>query len=290
VSKILGVGIAALDIINYVSHFPAEDEEMRATAQFIRRGGNVSNSLSVLSQLDHECFWSGTVGDDTDADLILTDFNSFHINTTYRHTIRHSKTPVSYIILNQRNGSRTIVHYRDLPELTFQHFSTLDFTAFDWIHFEARSICETKKMISFIKEYFPNILVSVEIEKQREYLEDIYDLANVYIFSKDFVLKKGYDDAETFLMNTQPTSPHADLICTWGKDGAYALPCNETIIQTKAVNIDNVIDTIGAGDTFNAGIIHARLNSFDWQKSLNYACEIAAKKCQQEGFSNLTKN
>ena len=48
-SHILTVGIATLDIINLVDHYPAEDEEMRALAQHIECGGNAANTASVLA-------------------------------------------------------------------------------------------------------------------------------------------------------------------------------------------------------------------------------------------------
>jgi hypothetical protein len=50
-AKILGIGIAALDIINTVDGYPNEDAEVRAINQRVCRGGNATNTLVVLSQL-----------------------------------------------------------------------------------------------------------------------------------------------------------------------------------------------------------------------------------------------
>ena len=50
-SKILGVGIATLDIINRVEHYPGADDEVRALSQVQVRGGNVTNTLVVLAQM-----------------------------------------------------------------------------------------------------------------------------------------------------------------------------------------------------------------------------------------------
>ena len=58
-AHVLAVGVATLDIINEVESYPPEDGEVRALAQAIRRGGNASNTLVVLSQLGHSCEWAG---------------------------------------------------------------------------------------------------------------------------------------------------------------------------------------------------------------------------------------
>ena len=65
-ARILGVGIATLDIINTVDGYPAEDSEVRAIHQRICRGGNATNTLVVLSQLGHRCAWAGVLADEPD--------------------------------------------------------------------------------------------------------------------------------------------------------------------------------------------------------------------------------
>ena len=114
---VLGVGTATLDIVNEVATYPQEDAEVRALGQRQMRGGNVTNSLVVLSQLGHPCAWAGTLGDDPASALILTDLDRHGVDT--RLVVRHPGrfTPTSYIALSRATGTRTIVHHRDLPEL-----------------------------------------------------------------------------------------------------------------------------------------------------------------------------
>ena len=72
-SNILAVGIATVDIINTVEHYPAADDEVRAVAQSIRRGGNASNTLVLLAALGHRCSWAGTLADDIYAGFIRNE-------------------------------------------------------------------------------------------------------------------------------------------------------------------------------------------------------------------------
>lgn len=39
---------------------------------------------------------------------------------------------------NISNGSRTIIHHRELPELRAADFEALDLRQFQWLHFEGR--------------------------------------------------------------------------------------------------------------------------------------------------------
>lgn len=54
-SQILVVGNALIDHIYQVGHYPAEDEELRATSQTQTLGGNGTNTVQVLQQLGHLC-------------------------------------------------------------------------------------------------------------------------------------------------------------------------------------------------------------------------------------------
>lgn len=286
-ANILGVGIATLDIINFVDHYPQEDEEMRAQSQRISRGGNVTNTLSVLSQYSHQCTWAGLLAKDNNAKYIVDELKKNNVQLEYCQQYEQGKTPTSYITLNQQNGSRTIVHYRDLPELSFSQFKNIPLEKFDWIHFEARDISENRKMIDWVKENNSKIPVSIEIEKPRANIEDIFQSADLYLYSKNFANLRGYSNAKDFLEHQSCFQKNKDLICAWGEQGAYALTSKGEFIHQSAYKVNNLVDTIGAGDTFNAGIINARLNKLSWQESLDQANQLAAKKCEQYGFDNL---
>jgi len=284
-SRILGIGIATLDIINTVHDYPEEDTEVRALQQRISRGGNAANSLVVLSQLGHQCDFSGVISDDYNSQIITADLNKFRINSRYCQQQKNGKTPTSYITLNQLNGSRSIIHYRDLAELSFSSFTAISLQEVDWLHFEGRNIENTVKMLRHAINETPHLKRSIEIEKPRTGIEQLFPFADVLIFSKHYLLELGHQDPAAFLSNIHQQIPDTDLICTWGEKGAWYHSRDNEKGHQPAKYVKPAIDTLGAGDCFNAGLIDGLLQDQSLAQACRNACKLAAVKCGLQGLN-----
>ena len=282
-ANILAVGIATLDIINTVESYPAEDGELRALSQRQARGGNATNTLSVLSQLGHHCFWAGVIIDEPDVQLIKQDLASFNIDFSACTVLNSGKMPTSYISLSKETGSRTIVHHRDCPEFSFADFQKIDLQQFDWVHFEGRNVDETLNMFKWLKQHHPDLPFSLEVEKPRGNIKSLFDYPQILMFSQQYALANGYETASALLQSLPPT---ISASCTWGQLGAWAIN-NATIVHSPSQPPANIIDTLGAGDTFNAGLISALLQQKTIKQALTQACQLAGRKCGQLGFANL---
>jgi len=285
-ANILAVGIATLDIINSVDGYPNEDDEVRAISQRLCRGGNATNSLSLLSQLGHQCHWAGVLADEPDARHIEADLKKHQIDTAAVLRLAKGKVPTSYITHNLANGSRTIVHHRDLPEYPFIQFQQIDLSQFDWLHFEGRNVAETRQMLAWAKQHAPELPRSVEIEKLRDDIEELFELADVLLFSRAFAQAQEHADARSLLKARQAQCGSAKLICAWGEAGAWALNGKQEL-HSPAFPPPLLVDTLGAGDTFNAGIIDSLVRGLDLDAALKSACRLAGQKCGHQGLDFL---
>ena len=283
-ATILAVGIATLDIINTVESYPSEDSEHRALRQYKSRGGNATNTLVVLNQLGHNSAWAGVLIDEADSQTILDDLQHHNIDTKNCRRLQHGKMPTSYITLNQKNGSRTIVHYRDCPEYRFDDFTKIDLSMFDWIHFEGRAIDDTNMMLRHVKQHFPNLPCSLEVEKARPDIESLFELPNYLFFSKHYAVEKAFASASDFLRSLPDK---LTATCTWGELGAWVKTNHALPRHIPTPSQTDVIDTLGAGDTFNAGLIHRLVHGDDLVTAVSYANQLASHKCGQRGFNNL---
>ncbi len=69
-----------------------------------------------------------------------------------------------------------------------------------------------------------------------------------------------------------------------GKDGALGMSKSRRV-QVKSIPV-NVMDTVGAGDSFDAGFIYGYLNNWELEKCLQLACVCGALSTQQAGGTN----
>jgi fructokinase len=72
------------------------------------------------------------------------------------------------------------------------------------------------------------------------------------------------------------------LIVTLGKNGALCLH-NDGFIQGNPVPVENLVDTVGAGDSFSAVMIAGILQQWPLQQTLDKALAFASSVCQMRG-------
>lgn len=281
-ARVLLVGIATLDLIFEVDHYPREDEEMRAQGLRVVRGGNASNSAAVLAQLGHEAHFAGVLASAPENQMLLDDFRRFGVSIESCVTLR-GKPPTSSI-LRAPGGSRTIVHYRDLPEFGFEDFARIDLAPFDWVHFEARNIPALEQMLRRTRETRPELRISLEAEKPRAGLESVLGFADVLLCSRALATHWGHAAAEAFLDAMAHRAPQADVFVGWGEAGAYLHARNGQRFHSPAYPPPRVIDTVGAGDSFNAAVVDGYLRQKAGEALLADACRLAGKKCGVLGF------
>ncbi len=283
--NILVTGVATLDIINLVTEYPSEDSEVRATRQRRQTGGNATNMAIVLSQLGNHCALLAQLADDEQGEYIRHQLDSRNISLHLCPVQEGGATPTSYIALSEHNGSRTIIHHRQLDELDPHYVCKLDFSPYDWLHFEARDCTRQVDILQYARRF--NKPVSLELEKPREGIEALPAFADLLLLSRPYAESQGFSSAELCVTEYAQRYPDKVISCTWGASGAW-LYHNGTIRHQAATPLASTLETIGAGDTYNAALISALAQGQPPETALSHACELAARKCSQHGFDKLT--
>ncbi|XP_006880660.1 PREDICTED: ketohexokinase isoform X1 [Elephantulus edwardii] len=293
--QILCVGLVVLDIINVVDKYPEEDADSRCLSQRWQRGGNASNSCTVLSLLGAPCAFMGSLAPGHVADFVLEDLRRYSVDLRYTVFQTTGSIPISTVIVNETNGSRTILHaYRNLPDVSAKDFEKVDLNRFKWIHIEGRNASEQVKMLQRIEQHNATqpreqeIRVSVEVEKPREEIFQLFGYGEVVFVSKDVAKHLGFHSAAEALRGLyNRVRKGATLVCAWAEEGADALGPDGRLMHSDAFPPPRVVDTLGAGDTFNAAVIFSLSQGKSMQEALRFGCQVAGRKCGLQGFDGI---
>ncbi|XP_061730437.1 ketohexokinase isoform X1 [Nerophis ophidion] len=332
--KVLCIGLVCLDIISVVDKYPEEDTDSRCVSQRWQRGGNASNSCTVLSLLGSSCAFMGSLCAGPVASFILEDFQKLNIDMSLVSEHAQCVTPTSLVISSSSTGSRTILHInrshdplqckapvllhvrklhhslkllplmadrrlrsyvvQNVPDVTAEDFSKVELRHFKWIHWEGRNVDEQLKMIQQVARHnaaLPwqqRITISVEIEKPREPLYELFAYGDVVFVSKDVARHLGFHTPQSALEGLRcRVKVGAVLICAWAEKGADALAPDGLFIHSDAFPPERLIDTLGAGDTFNAAVIHKLSNGARLEEALTFGCRVAGGKCGFHGYGGI---
>ncbi|XP_075451261.1 ketohexokinase isoform X8 [Ascaphus truei] len=292
---ILCIGLVCLDIISVVDKYPEEDSDSRCLSQRWQRGGNASNSCTVLALLGAPCAFMGSLAPGHMADYTRDSLRRYGIDVSHVITQAGSSFPASVVVSNVTNGSRTILHMnRNLPDVTAEDFQRVELPHYKWIHWEGRNAEEQVKMIRKVEEHNSScrpdqrISISVEIEKEREELYQLFPHGDLVFVSKDVAKHFGFHSAPEAVLGLYPrVKKGAYLVCAWAEKGADAVGPDGTVIHSDSFPPETMVDTLGAGDTFNASVIYTLSRGQSLQEALTFGCRVAGKKCGMHGFDGI---
>lgn len=283
-ARILATGIVTLDHTLDVAAFPAEDTEVRALASTTQPGGNAANTAAILGQFGHRSGLAAVVARDAGGDAIVRQLVERGLDVT--HCVRRpGATPTSHILRSQASGSRTIVHHRDLPELAAEDLAQVPWSEYDWLHFEGRNPEALAAILEAARASIFDQPVSLELEKPRPGLEACLEYADVLMLSRDWAASVAASP-EAAIRGLAERFPDRIVTVTAGKSGAWLATRGEIHHCAPTPGLQ-VVDSVGAGDTFNAGLIHALVSGEPPERALTAAVSLAERKLVQTGFDGL---
>lgn len=159
---------------------------------------------------------------------------------------------------------------------------------------------ETTKMMQKIREYNESqadegerITISLELEKKRDENLLLIKYADVAILGRDYAEILDCFEKKSAIFKVKKMTREDErykndkivLVVPWGSDGAIALNATGGYVESPAFPPEKVVDTLGAGDTFAAGLIDSLLDDFnDIQRAIVHGCKIAGFKCGYFGY------
>jgi sugar/nucleoside kinase (ribokinase family) len=107
---VLCIGHAAYDVSVFVDGYPLENSKSETFESLEACGGPAANAAYLLSSWGLNCAFAGLVGDDLYGHRIRSEFQAVGTDVSLMELRKDHATPLSMILINRQNGSRTIVN------------------------------------------------------------------------------------------------------------------------------------------------------------------------------------
>ena len=283
---IVGVGEVVVDWVAEIPHFPSPDEKIDAISESYFSGGVTANFLVAASRLGGRCGFIGAIGDDSYGDFLIEDFKKEKIDTSLSVKKKGKKTPVNFIFVAK--GEKTIIQspHMQTTKIEINDLDSKYIADSKLLHTTIIHPDVTEKAIEIAKEH--NVKVSIDLEAQIakrgwNNLKHLLLKADILIPNKEgaksITNSKTPEEAAKILIKKGIPL----VIITMGKQGALITTENyQKLIPTY--EIETIIDTTGAGDTFNGAFsIGYWIKKWDLEKSCRYANAAASLKIQKLG-------
>ena len=286
-AEVIGFGALNVDKLYSVENIVSADEESFIKSETDTPGGSAANTIVGLARLGCDTSIIGKIAEDEDGDLI--EYN-LAINGVYTNNLIYSQTGSTGKCLGfvDKNGERCLyispgvndeIQIGEINPLNIMRCKIMHYTSFVGDSFKTQIELLEKLSKETLLSFDPGMLY---VQKGFDELKPILERTNILLINESELRLLCNDDDSSI---KELAVGFLDLgietiVVKQGSDGVYATngaeECHVDVYEC------NVVDTTGAGDSFNSGFLYSFLKGFDLEKSCRIGNWVASKAI--EGF------
>lgn len=277
--KALSIGRLVYDINILMDDYPTEGTSSK-TKEMITCSGGATNVIAYsLGKWNMESFISGVIGYDETGTTMKKNMEENKVRTNFLETNYDIKTPTSYIILNKKNNSRTVIETQinDFNIKKYEYDTDIDLVIADGYEYNA-------SVYAFNK--YSKAITLLNAKKVHNSLLDFFKYVKYVVASSEVAeaitgLKLDFQSPEVLALAYKRITdkyPHINLLITIEGKGCVYSANNE--IKVLATMNTEIIDKTGARDIFVAMIGYGISNGYDMDLTVRLAtiAEAMSKK------------
>lgn len=279
----IGFGLNAVDHLIVVPEYPAFDTKVRLLEHKQSTGGQAATTMVALQRLGLETAYAGRFGSDAEGQFGFESLKSEGVNSEFAEVVEDARNQVAFIIVDARNGERTIIWDRD-ERLSYRADEAPVALAARGrvLHLDAHDPPANARMAQAARD--SGTIVTADIDNIYDGLPELLPLIDVLIGSREFPRRlTGIADERAALVEVKGRYGCGMVGMTKGIEGAIIL-CADQFFESRAYDVPGGCrDTTGSGDAFHGGFLYGLLTGEDVETSLKLANAVAALKCRALG-------
>ena len=272
---ILSIGRTSYDITCPVEEYPVEGTKYLLNEKIESGGGNAANVAYLLGKWGEQSYFAGVIGSDGYGSKIKKELEQALVKTEFIETAYEAGTPLSIILVNKKNGTRTRF---DVVGATQPNLKKYEYNINPNVVFSDGK--EYSATINALNKY-PNAISIVDAGRVDRDLLELCKYVKYIVCSKGFAetvsgLKIDYNNSASLVnvyKKLKDKYPNNEIIVTLENMGAM-YTFNGEIKVMPGIKVTQV-DPSCSGDIFHGAFAYCLANNFDIEKAVTYA-NIAA--------------
>lgn len=280
---VIVVGELNVDLIlNGIDSFPEIGKEKLSKKMTLTLGSSSAIFASNLSSLGAKVSFIGKIGNDVFGTLVLDSLKKKGVDTSYIITSKEFNTGAT-IVMNYEEDRAMVTYPGAMEHLQFKNIKTSIFSQARHLHFSSYFLqpgiqTDVGKLFAKAKEIGLTTSLDLQWDPAERWefdYKNVLPFVDVFLPNEQEILcltkEKSVDDA----LNQLKDLPRI-IVVKMGNHGSLMYKMGKKVFLKAFVN-NNVVDAIGAGDSFNAGFIFKYIKSAkleDCQKFGNLAGAI----------------
>lgn len=280
---VVGFGTNAVDFLIQVPEYPAFSSKVELTEYIQAPGGEVATTMAGLSRLGLKTAYVGRFGDDGAGEFGLQSLKDERVDCRYSEIVPGAKTQIAFIVIDIRNGERTVIWQRDSKLAYTDAEAPLESVkSAKVLHFTPHDVRACIRMARTAREH--GVVVSSDIDNVFEGINELLPLTDILITSAEFPARLlGITDKRSVLRELKARFGSSIVGVTLGEQGSLLL-YEDSFIETSGFAVPGGCrDTTGAGDSYRVGLLYGLLKGESVEESARMANAVAALKCRAIG-------
>jgi sugar/nucleoside kinase (ribokinase family) len=286
----VGFGLNAVDHLVVVPAYPAFDTKTRLVEHMMAAGGQTASAMAGLQRLGMKTAYAGRYGSDDEGTFGLAAIRAEGVDLEFAEVIEGSRTQIAYILIDERNGERTVIWDRDDRLAYTPEEAPVQFAGSGRVlHLDAHDPPACAVMARAARA--AGTIVSLDVDNVYDGLPELLPLIDILISSSGFPTRlTGIANRDVALQEILARFGCTITGMTLGEQGAKIFVEGQEFVSPAFAVPSGCKDTTGAGDAFHAGFIYGLLREESVEESLRIANAVAALKCRTLGARTALPN
>lgn len=268
-------------ILNKIHGFPKVGTEILADDMDLTLGSSSAIFASNISTLGVKTAFIGKIGSDSFGDLVIETLASKNVDTSLIQLSSTNKTGAT-IVLNFDNDRAMVTHPGAMEDLSESEIKDTDLERARHMHVSSIFLQPAlKKGIVSLFQRAKNLGLTTSLDMQWDPAEKwdvdfnaLLPLVDVFLPNNNEI--NAITGKKTVEESLAVLGPYANIIAVkLGHEGSMCYKKEQTLFAKPFLN-ENVVDAIGAGDSFNAGFLSAYLQGLSMEDCLERGNIIGA--------------